>query len=182
MGLSIGNMPLFIGAATPMKRPEPPKLVDSKFATFAARLGSRDDFVPRFFNSDRPRALSVGFGKGSVSPQTAAVAVISRDLKQTRKVIPTPGEASDRVRARLVERRKAQTREFRKQQLERRNPANSLQARRFIEALNTTAQTTQARLNGEEPPEPNGRNTVQINGETVRFTRRDSAPRFDVRA
>ena len=151
MGLSIGNMPLLMGAARPRMK-SPPKLVSSKFGTFASRNRREDIFL-----SEKPQTLNAGFKRGSVSSYTAAARTIDSSLKNARKVVPTPQEASDRIRARLAESRELRTKELRKRQIEgnRSNPA--LQTRRFIKALNETAGTIKTRMRGEQPNQENQR-------------------------
>jgi len=189
MGLNIGN----IGASLSGLRslPQFGQVRLPAASTAAPPLGSsQDDGAPGPFFKERDEApLRAGFGRGSLSPQGAALLTINRTTEQVRENTPTIED----IRARFREARSAEDAdETRRARFERddagdarriqtRIPAAAAQARNFISEINQTIVDTQARLRGEESGGATGGPTIQIGGESFAFGIADPGSRLDVR-
>jgi len=100
-------------------------------------------------------------------------------LESAERVVPSSREVLEDLRASRAEEREDRAREVQERRTERPerampNPAE--QARGFINALNQTAATAQARLAGEESPATAPRASLQINGRALGFLQTQANP------
>jgi len=129
----------------------------------------------------RPReVLRTGFGEGTVSPPTVVARTLNGGLESAGRVVPSAQEVLDELRVSRSAERETQAREVEERRAERPDRAVASpvdQARGFINALNQTAATAQARLAGEAPPETEARASIRINGQALEFLRAQEDPR-----
>lgn len=185
MGLAIGEGPAqLLGARALGSAAAQPRDVRPRLNTPAALSRTANEDQPGdFFARPEREVPRAGFGDGTVSAPVAAVNALAEGFREVRPLIPSPEERREELRANLDEQQQAlEARRTRRREEQARteqtqarverigNP--TLEARRFINALNETVATTQARLAGEEPPrDPNTQATLRVNGETFPFNR-----------
>ena len=172
MGLNIGNSISALAGvtgSTPRVRPAvqdnpvPPEIPGS----------SRDGGEPVLFSRDnRPEPVRVGFGEGTVSGPSVALAAIDDGVQVARQAIPTIEENRAASRARLATQRAQNAPEFlggQENAIRVDLPDASDQARAQINSVSAQAAPTNARL--ESQPEPTGRAqaSIQTEGESVPF-------------
>jgi len=151
-----------------LARANPPRLSRAADSDVAALFGRRSS-----------ETLRTGFGQGTVSPPTVVVRTLGRGLDGARRVVPSPEEVLEEFRARRAEDREDDVRQVEERRTERVEPAlpNPVeQARGFINALNQSAATAQARLAGEEPPATALRASLRINGRAFSFVEAQANP------
>lgn len=141
------------------------------------RLQAQKTEIP-FPGQDTVETLRTGFGEGSVSVPTVAVRTLGKGLDGARQVVPTLEELQAEHRTRLAEQREAQneTRQKRETpavdvQLSRSAQQAADQAQSFVNGLNETAKTAQARIKGESPPAQSPTATVRVNGQALDYIR-----------
>ncbi|NIA13974.1 MAG: hypothetical protein GWP08_07830 [Nitrospiraceae bacterium] len=120
------------------------------------------DSVAVMFDRSQPDIVRSGFGEGTLSLPTAAIRTLGRGLESAGRIVESLQQRRDEARARLAEQRRAQQREVRFT-----NPAQ--QSRDFVNALNRTAETALARVEGAEPPQTEPRASLQINGRVFNY-------------
>lgn len=142
---------------------------DQAAVSFFQSENKQDDVA--FFNQrSQEEPLRVGFGDGTVSIGTAVVRTLQGGVQNAQRMIPSVEEAQERVRTRLAEQRAQQ--EERTTELSYQPPrfANAAaRVRDYVNVLNQTASTTQARLEGKEPPAASTAGEIQIGDQTFQF-------------
>ena len=142
-----------------------------------------------FFNRKQTEMVRIGFGADTVSLPGATLRTLGRNMKSVRRLVPSPEEAREEVRARISERREQAegTADSQRQQilqplgLAGKEAAAKLQARAFVNEINEAAGRAQARAEGQEPKPPEVRPTVRIGGENIEFLKPPTPPTLDLR-
>ena len=132
----------------------------------AGRLGSArgasSDGTSVLFDHSQPDIIRAGFGKGTLSLPTAAVRTLGRGLESANRIVESFEQRRTDARAERAEQRRAEQRE-----VQFTNPAQ--QSRDFVNALNRSAQTALARVEGTEPPQTESRASLQVNGRVFNY-------------
>jgi len=189
VGMRIAGAGPTLNTIRPAGTPERPQLVNPEVRLFGANRDEQGQSAP--FNRPQVDVPRAGFGDGTVSVPAAAFGTLRNGLRQARSIVPSREEVRERIRDRVQEDRERRAeriearreREEQARRIERRIPEPSAQARNFVNTLDRTAATAEARLRGEEPPaRDENRPRLDINGQTFEFTRppADNTPRFDV--
>lgn len=140
---------------------------------------NKNTAVDVFVERDNTPPERTGFGQGSVSVPSSAVRTLRGGLDSARQLVPSPEEAQEKAAERRAELRD----QLQEQQEEARPAFNAAQSqynaraatagqvRSFINALNSTAETTDARLRGEEPASNEPQAFVNAGGQSIPIRR-----------
>ncbi|HOJ32371.1 MAG TPA: hypothetical protein PKY35_00475 [Candidatus Hydrogenedentes bacterium] len=141
------------------------------------------------FSKKPAEDLRVGFGKNTITPPAVAVRAVKKNVQEARQLVPSLEELMQE--ARTTERSRGQNERDNRQTPEARPADIAFQrkniettartrAQDFVNRLDETAATAEARLRGEEPSSKN-RTDIKVGDDFIPVYRDNPKPTFDVR-
>ena len=119
--------------------------------------------ISPMFNRPRQDIVRLGFGDGTISTPTAAIRTLGSGIEAARSIVPKPAYLEKGIRANDKKKIQEQA------SVRVSNPASG--ARDFIQGLDQSAKTTQARLAGQEPSSNVKNASLEINGQSIDYVR-----------